>query len=368
MSWTVWLLLVVGLVLLVAGAEALVRGAVRVASRLGLSPLIIGLTVVAFGTSSPELFVSLQASLNGQADLSLGNVVGSNIFNVLAILGISAVIAPLSVSRQLIRFDVPLMIGVSFLLLLFSVDGMLGQSDGIVLLLGIVAYTTFLIVQGRKEGNDAIDDEYAQEYGKAITARSPLAVGLDVGLIGLGLGLLAGGSQLLINSSVAIARSWGVSEIVIGLTIVAAGTSLPELFTSVVASLRGERDIAVGNVVGSNIFNILAVLGVAGSVAPDGIVIVQSALYFDIPVMIVVAIACLPVFFSDRSIDRWEGLLFLSYYIAYTAYLIFAANAHDLLPVFSSALLSFAAPLTLLTIGVMSWQSWQQRQRSRRSS
>jgi cation:H+ antiporter len=368
MSWTVWLLLVVGLGLLVAGAETLVRGAVRVASRLGLSPLIIGLTLVAFGTSSPELFVSLQASLNGQADLSLGNVVGSNIFNVLAILGISAVIAPLSVSRQLIRLDVPLMIGVSFLLLLFSVDGMLGRSDGIVLLVGILVYTTFLIVQGRKESSDAADDEYAQEYGQAMTAQSPLAVVVDVSLIGLGLVLLAVGSQLLIHSSVTIARSWGVSEIVIGLTILAAGTSLPELFTSVVASWRGERDIAVGNVVGSNIFNILAVLGVTASVAPDGIVIAQSALYFDIPVMIVVAIACLPVFFSDRSIDRWEGVLFLGYYLAYAAYLVFAANAHDLLPMFSNALLSFAAPLTVLTIGVMSWQSWRQHQRSHRSS
>jgi cation:H+ antiporter len=367
MAWTVWVWLILGFGLLIAGAETLVRGAVRIASRVGLSPLIIGLTVVSFGTSSPELFVSLQSSLAGQGDLSLGNVVGSNIFNVLATLGLAAIIAPLTVSRQLIRLDVPLMIGVSALLLLFSVDGELSRSDGVVLFTGMIVYTTFLIVQGRKQrvAESTELDEYTQAYGFNITARSPLAIAFDVGLLGLGLLLLAGGSQLLIINAVAIARTWGVSDIVIGLTIIAVGTSLPELVTSIVASFRGERDIAVGNAIGSNIFNVLAVIGVAAMVSPQGIGVTSAALHFDIPVMLVVAVACLPIFFTNQTIDRWEGVLFVGYYVAYTAYLIFEASAHDLLPVFSMALLGFAVPLTLLTLTLVTWRAWRDRQRSR---
>lgn len=349
MSITALVLLVIGLALLVVGAEALVRGAARLAAIMGISPLVIGLTVVAYGTSSPEMAVSVQSSLAGQADISLGNVVGSNIFNVLLILGVSALISPLIVARQLVRLDVPIMIGVSVLLLFFGLDGKIGRSDGVVFFIGCVVYTVFLIYQSRKENNNDPQDEYVREYGdrRGISAQQWL---LNLGLIVGGLALLVLGSRLLVDSAITIAQAMGVSELIIGLTIVAAGTSMPELTTSVIASMRGERDIAVGNVVGSNIFNILAVLGVSSIVAPDGINVSAAALRFDIPVMIAVAIACLPIFFTGNIIARWEGMLFLGYYVAYTAYLILDSTQHETLPIFSTVLIAFVIPITVVTL------------------
>jgi cation:H+ antiporter len=263
------ILFVLGLLLLVIGAEALVRGASQLAARSGVSPLVIGLTVVAYGTSTPELAVSVQSGLSGQADIALGNVVGSNIFNVLFILGVSAMITPLVVAQQLVRLDVPLMIGVSFLLAMLARDGRIDRLDGIALFAGIVAYTFFAIRQSRKESR-RIKEEYAKEFG---AGPSPAGgrVAFHVALIVLGLAALVLGSGWLVNGAVMLAKWWGLSELIIGLTIVAAGTSLPEVATSVIASMRGERDIAVGNVVGSNIFNILAVLGLSSLVAPNGV-------------------------------------------------------------------------------------------------
>ncbi len=350
----IWLL--VGLVLLVGGAEALVKGASRLAAAIGISPLVIGLTVVAYGTSAPEMAVSVQSSLVGQANIALGNVVGSNLFNVLFILGISAIISPLVVAQQLVRLDVPIMIGVSILMLLFGLDGTLGRSDGIILLLGGIVYTLFLIYQGRREPNAEDQDEYDREY----RSRGPTSVQMwliNLGWIGGGLVTLVMGSRLLVDNAIAIAQAFGISELVIGLTIVAAGTSLPELATSVIASIRGERDIAVGNVVGSNIFNILAVLGIAAASSPAGINVPGAALRFDIPVMIAVAIACLPIFFTGNLIARWEGLLFMGYYVAYTAYLVLDATNHESLPIFSRVLLLFAIPLTVLTLLIVTIQA-----------
>lgn len=334
MSITVLLLLIAGLALLVLGAEALVRGASKIAIIAGISPLVIGLTIVAYGTSAPEMAVSVIASFAGQADISVGNVVGSNIFNVLFILGLSALLSPLIVAQQLIRLDVPIMIGVSILMLVFGLDGTIGRVDGIILFTLAVTYTIFQIYQSRSESNPEVQAEYSQEYGQQPNAsdRSTKQLLINVGYILLGLVLLVLGSRWLVDSAVTIARAFGISELVIGLTIVAAGTSLPELATSVVASLKGERDIAVGNVVGSNIFNILAVLGLSGTVAPAGIAVSDAALGFDIPVMIAVAIACLPVFFTGNLIARWEGSIFMGYYIAYTVYLILASTQHDSLP------------------------------------
>jgi cation:H+ antiporter len=359
MNVTVFLLLVVGLVLLVGGAELLVRGASQLAVRVGISPLVIGLTVVAYGTSAPELAVSLQSSLAGQADISVGNVVGSNIFNVLAILGLSSAIAPLVVSRQLIRLDVPLMIGVSLLLLFFGLDGRINTTDGIVLFVGAVAYTVFLIIQSRKESEgqaEAIDLE-------KIPLNLPPWL-FHTGLILVGLGLLILGANWLVGSAVTIAQALGMSELVIGLTVIAAGTSLPELATSLVASLRGERDLAVGNVVGSNIFNILAVIGLSSAIAPNGIAISPTALRFDIPIMIAVAIACLPIFFTGYKIARWEGILFLGYFVAYTTYLILKSTQHESLPLFSTVLIAFAMPLTVLTLIIVTLRAWQERQKN----
>jgi cation:H+ antiporter len=345
------ILFVVGLGLLVIGAEFLVRGASRFAAAVGVSPLVIGLTVVAFGTSAPEMAVSMQSALVGQADIALGNVVGSNILNVLFILGISALIAPLVVSQQLVRLDVPLMIGVSLLLLVLALDGKIGRLDGLLLFAGIVAYTVFTVHQSRAE-SEQIKAEYAQEFGtlQVITGRQVI---VQLSLIIVGLALLVLGSRWLVKGAVEFATWLGVSELIVGLTIVAAGTSLPEVATSIIASLRGERDIAVGNVVGSNIFNILAVLGLSSLVAPDGVNVSPAALRFDLPVMVAVAIACLPILFTGNLIARWEGALFLGYYFAYTLYLILAAAQHDALPAFSTVMLEFVLPLTVVTLLVV---------------
>ena len=358
MDSSVLFLFVLGLLLLVAGAEVLVRGASRLAARVGISPLVIGLTVVAFGTSAPEMAVSVKSALSGQAgaDIALGNVVGSNIFNVLFILGLSATIAPLIVSQQLVRVDVPIMVGVSVLTLLLALDGTISRWNGALLFGGIIAYTVFAIVQSRKEER-AVQEEYAQEFGDK--PKSSVALATNLGFILAGLAMLVLGSNWLVDGAITIARTFGVSELIIGLTIVAAGTSLPEVATSVMASIKGERDIAVGNVVGSSIFNILAVLGLAALVASDGINVAPSALRFDIPIMIAVAVACLPIFFTGYSIARWEGLLFLGYYVVYTAFLILAAAHHQALGAFNLIMLLFVIPLTVITLMVTGLRQWR---------
>ena len=341
----------IGLVALIAGAELLVRGASRLAISFGISPLVVGLTVVALGTSSPELAVSIGAALSGQADIALGNVVGSNIFNVLLILGLSASIGALVVAQQLIRLDVPLMIGVSILPLLFGLDGKIGRLDGLLLFAGIVAYVVFAIHQSRKE-TQQVAAEYDREFGQG-GQMGPRQVVIQIALVIAGLALLVVGARWLVNGAVAMARSLGLSELIIGMTVIAAGTSLPEVATSVIASLRGERDIAVGNVVGSNIFNILAVLGLTAAAAPDGVTVPSSALRFDIPFMIAVSVACLPIFFTGYRIARWEGVLFLGYYVAYTLYLVLDATGHDALPAYSTVMFEFVAPLTAVTLLVL---------------
>ncbi|ETX01317.1 MAG: sodium:calcium antiporter [Candidatus Entotheonella factor] len=341
---------VLGLAVMILGAELLVRGAARLATALGLSPLVIGLTVVAYGTGAPELAISVQASLSGQATLSLGNVVGSNTFNVLLILGLSALITPLVVSQQLVRLDVPLMIVASLLLFVFALDGHLAQWEGACLCLGAVGYTVFSIVQSRKE-SEAIHAQYAEGIKVAQPETKPSWV-IQIALIIVGLGCLVWGARWMVAAAVAMAEAFGLSELVIGLTIVAAGTSLPEVATSIAASIRGERDIAVGNVVGSNMFNILAVLGLAGLVAPSAIQIPPAALRFDIPVLIAVAIACLPIFFTGHVIARWEGALFLGYYLAYLLYVLLAATEHRALSIFSHIMLLFVLPLTGITLCV----------------
>ena len=346
------LLFIAGLVALVIGASALVRGASKLALSFGISPLVVGLTIVAFGTSAPEVAVSAGAVLGGQNDIAVGNVVGSNIFNVLFILGISALITPLVVDVQLIRQEVPIMVGASLLLLALGLDGRIGPMDAALLLGLLVAYTVFLVVQSRRQ-TQAAADEYAAEVKPAEAgawdARMPAQIGLIIG----GLAFLVVGSDWLVTAAVAFAKSLGVSDLVIGLTIVAAGTSMPEVATSITAALKGERDIAVGNVVGSNTFNILGCLGVSGLLAStDGLGMASSVMAFDIWVMLAVALACLPVFLSGREIARWEGAVFVTYYIAYVAYLILAAQQHAALGTFSTAMMSFVVPLTVITLVV----------------
>ena len=345
-----WLLLVAGGVLLVGGAEILVRGASRLAVSLGITPLVVGLTVVAFGTSAPEFAVTIGAAYYGEAELALGNVVGSNIFNLLFILGLSAAITPLLVDQQLVRIDVPLMIGASLLAAGLGVDGVVGRLDGGLLFAGIIGYTLFLVRQSRQESS-AIQDEYEEAFGGDEARRSKAPV--NVLLIIAGVALLGLGSRWLVMGAVAAAQALGVSELVIGLTIVAAGTSLPEVATSIVASLRGERDIAVGNLVGSNLFNLLGVLGLGGLVAPNGIPVPPGALTFDIPVMIGAAVATLPIVFTNYRIARWEGLLLFAFYIAYVVFLIMEAAEHPMLHDFGLAMKYFVLPLTGVTLGVL---------------
>jgi cation:H+ antiporter len=349
------LMFIVGLAGLISGAELLVRGASRLALALGISPLVIGLTVVAFGTSAPEMAVSVGAVIAGRTDLALGNAVGSNIFNVLLILGLAALVAPLAVHVQVIRQEAPIMLGAAVLLLVLCLDGVIGGFDGALLLGLMLAYTAFLVRQARAQA-PSTHDHYA--------ASLPAAAGdwssrrsVQLLMIVAGLALLVGGSDALVRAAVAFARVFDVSEVVIGLTIVAAGTSLPEVATSVAAALKGERDIAVGNVVGSCVFNLLAVVGLGalaavGSSQP-GLPVPPAVLNFDLWVMLAVFLACLPVFMTGREIARWEGALFLAYYVAYVCYLILAAKEHDALPVFSAAMLGFVLPLTIVTLVVV---------------
>ena len=346
------LLFVAGLAGLVLGANLLVRGASKLALSFGISPLVVGLTIVAFGTSAPEVAVSVGAVLDGKTDLAVGNVVGSNIFNVLFILGLSALITPLVVDRQLIRQEVPIMIGVSLLLLAVGLDGRIGLFDAALLMVLMVGYTVFLIVQSRRAGQAAAgDDDAAHARPQRLGRQAAGPAGLDRRRVWW---RWCWAPKAWSTASVAFAKQMGVSDVVIGLTIVAAGTSMPEVATSITAALKGERDIAVGNVVGSNIFNILGCLGLSGLVAGGtGLVLPPSVLTFDIWVMLAVALACLPVFITGREIARWEGGLFVAYYVAYVAYLILAAQQHDALPWFSSAMLGFVLPLTVVTLVVV---------------
>lgn len=343
------LMLVLGLVVLTVGAELLVRGSSRLAMAMGISPLVVGLTVVAYGTSAPELVVSVQSSLAGQPDVAIGNVVGSNILNVLFILGLSAMIVPLRVSQQLIRFDVPLMVGLSLLVAVLALDGSIGRLDGLLLVGGMVSYSVLAIVTSRRE-QAGIQAEYEAEFGigKEVQSRGKTVVNLL--LVAAGLGLLVLGSQWFVDSAIVIARQLGVSELVIGLTIVAAGTSMPELATSIMAAIRGERDIAVGNAVGSNIFNILGVLGISSVVSADGVRVSDAAFQMDIPVMIAVAVACLPVFFVGHIISRWNGIMFFAYYCAYTASFVIAETFPGLQRTFAFVMLGIVVPLTVITL------------------
>lgn len=344
-----------GLVTLVAGAEVLVRGAARLALSFGVSPLVIGLTVVAFGTSTPELAVSVGAALDGKPDLAIGNVVGSNIANVLLILGAAAIIVPLAVAEQIIRQEIPIMIGASLLMVVMALDAHIGVLESGLFLALIVAYTLFLIRQSRSASRE-VSDEFASEIP---TSSWDAHWAVQVALVAAGLALLVLGANWLVDAAVAVARTLGVSDLVIGLTVVAVGTSMPELATSVLAVIKGERDIAVGNVVGSCIFNLLLVLGAGAAVAADGLSISPNAQAFDFPVMLAVFVACLPIFFSGYCIRRWEGLMFFAYYLAYTLYLVMFATGLGAIELLRDAMLWFAFPLTTVTLLVIFLRAWQ---------
>ena len=341
-----FLFVLLGLALLTAGAEAVVRGAGALARRLGVSALLVGLTVVAFGTSAPELAVSLRAATAGRGDVALGNVVGSNIFNVLVILGLSAVITPLVVRRQLVRVDVPIMVGVSFLPLILGWNGLISPGEGFLLAGLLVAYLLVLVRVAVRTRSA----KPAKLPSGSTPAPRPWPLHVLLALVGLV--CLAAGGEVLVGGAAGLARAAGVSELVIGLTLVAGATSLPEVATSVVASLRGERDLAIGNVVGSNVFNVLGVLG-ASAAASGGLSVPSGVRAFDFPVMIAVGLVCLPVFVSGARISRLEGGAFLLFYGVYLTYLALHATDHPFQDEFGRIVIGFVLPITIALAGAI---------------
>lgn len=307
------LFLIGGLIMLFIGAEGLIRGSSNLAIKIGITPLVVGLTVVAFGTSTPELVVSLKAALLGNSSIALGNVVGSNVANIALILGVAAIIRPLKVHANVIMREIPIMIGITVLLLIIIIDGEVGFIDGLIFVLGIIAYTVVNVIMARKEKNPEVDAEFEEGL------KSKLGVPVSIVFMVVGLGLLIAGANFFVKSAVAIAKLFQMSDAVIGLTIVAIGTSLPELITSIVASYKKEADIAIGSVVGSNIFNILSILGITALIFP-----VSSAgiNIIDLSVMLFTAIILFPLSRTGFSITRLEGAFLLAGYVVYIYYLL----------------------------------------------
>ena len=302
-----------GLVLLTGGAEGLVRGAASLARRVGLSPLVIGLTVVALGTSAPELVVSVGAALDGNGDLAIGNVVGSNIANIGLILGLSALMSALHVQAQVIRFDMPILSVVTLGMGIFLLDGQVGPWDGAVLVIGLIVYVALSIRWARAEPAAAVQDE----FDAGLPAQHQW--GTDALLVGLGLAGLVGGARLLVDGAVTLATLLDIDRVVIGLTVVAVGTSLPELATSMVAAWRGEGDIAVGNAVGSCIFNLLGILGVTALVHPLGTGGLSGV---DAAVMLGMTLFLLPLMRTGFTLSRTEGSVLLIVYLSYVTHLV----------------------------------------------
>jgi cation:H+ antiporter len=305
------LLVAAGLVALFFGGNWLVKGAARLASALGISPVLIGLTVVAFGTSVPELLVGIDSALKGVSDIALGNVVGSNIANVGLILGVTAFMHPVMIHWSLLKREIPIMVGVSIIALLMALDGNIGQVDGILLVVGFVLFNIFAYTMAQREKNAIQADvaEFVEHEG--ITPAAKINRLLEVVRLLGGIALLVLGAQWTVDGSVAVARGLGVSEFIIGVTLVAVGTSLPELTAAVVGAMQKETDIVVGNVIGSNIANILAILGATAVVSPIGVT--ERVIGLDMLVMIGFALALLP-FLLRNVMGRWQGIVFIAAY------------------------------------------------------
>ncbi len=338
------LLTLAGFILLIGGAEILVRGASGLAQSFRLSKVLIGLTVVSFGTSAPEFAVSLQSGFAGQPDILMGNVIGSNIANVLLILGLTSIFVPLIVHESLIRMDVPIMIALSGLLYVMVLDGQLVRLESGFLAVLLFGYLGLLFWMNKKGGKASIDLNQAAE----LEHETP--IWKDLLYVGVGLVGLVFGARWLVTGAIDIAEYFGVSELIIGITIVAIGTSLPELATSIVAAIRGEKDIAVGNVVGSNIMNILVVLGVSGAILPVDIPIQASSIRIDLPFMLIVALCCFPVMIGGFTIHRWEGLLLFGWFIAFMVYSVLSVKSPETAASMEYWTYRVAGPLTLLAI------------------
>ncbi len=339
-----------GLVLLVAGAQLLVRCAEHIAAKLKVRPLLIGLTVVAMGSSAPQMTVSLQAAFNDTADIAVGSVIGSNTFNILVTLGLSALIIPLRVSRQLVRLDIPLMILASALVFTLALNHQLDRLDGFLLLGGLLAYLLLLLHQSRHSGHHHPHHD-----------RPPTSWLRTLSLMGCALLLLGVAGHLLLGAALEVASELGLSERIIGLTIVAVSTSLPELATSLIAAFRGQREIAVGNVIGSNVFNLLGVLGLTALLAPSPLSVSPNALAFDLPVMLGVAALCLPVFYSGYRVTRVEGLLFLGLYLAYGLHVVSFTTGMPLASKLEHLMLFYILPALLVGVLLNAVRAWRRQ-------
>lgn len=302
-------LLILSLMALYIGADWLVQGSSALALKAKISPLVIGLTIVAFGTSAPELAVSLGATLRGQGDIAIGNIVGSNIFNIGVILGVSATICPLQVKKQLLRIDIPIMLAATILFTILFWNGTLGRMEGLFFLTGIIIYTLLSLLYSRKQEEEP--NLELEEQPKHWTVDTLTIIG--------GLVVLVFASRLLVDNAVSIAKELGVSEAVIGLTIVAAGTSMPELATSFVATYKHKTDIAIGNIVGSNLFNILAIAGSCSFIHP---IEAKNVNYIDLLVMLAISILLLPLMKSGQKISRTEGVALILFYVIYLFWLL----------------------------------------------
>lgn len=339
-----------GLVLLIAGAQLLVRCAEHIAAKLKVRPLLIGLTVVAMGSSAPQMTVSLQAAFNDTADIAVGSVIGSNIFNILVTLGLSALIIPLRVSRQLVRIDIPLMILASAMVFTLALNHQLDRLDGVLLLGGLLIYLLLLLHQSRHSGHHHPHHD-----------RPPTSWLRTLSLMGCALLLLGIAGHLLLGAALEVASELGLSERIIGLTIVAVSTSLPELATSLIAAFRGQREIAVGNVIGSNVFNLLGVLGLTALLAPSPLSVSPNALAFDLPVMLGVAVLCLPVFYSGYRITRLEGLLFLGLYLAYGLHVVSFTTGMPLASKLEHLMFFYILPALLVFVLWSAVQAWRRQ-------
>ncbi len=325
----VLLIFVAGLIALIGGAELFLRGVDRFGVKWRVSPLIMGLTVVAFATGAPELAISIQAAMTGSADLVLGNIIGSNIANILLILGISALIKPLVVKLRVVRVDVPIVISASVLLYVIAMDGALTTLDGVWLLLGLIAYSIFTFFQIKKERSENKQKENLDERAQELLTGWKFYV-KNIGFLLIGLGLIVQGSDWMVDSAVKIATILGLSELVIGLTIVSIGTSLPEIATSIATIRRGDTDMAVANVMGSNLYNILLTLGLTVVIAPNVLDVSAAAINLDLPFMVIVTLACIPIFIAGLDITKFDGAILLFYYSAYITYLVLDALNHPL--------------------------------------
>ncbi len=311
-----------GLALLVIGAEYVVRGASRLALSLGIRPLILGLTVVSVGTSAPELAVGITAGMRDSGSLAVGNIIGTNIFNILGILGLSALIRALPMQLQILKLELPVILGTAGLFAVLAWDGNLSTTDGIILVSCAVVYTAALVMISRRE-SAATEQVFANSFGDGAARRTATRErARNAVMLVAGIGLTVFGANWLVNGSIEMARGFGMSEAMIGLTIVAIGTSAPELVTTVVATMRDQRDVAVGNLLGSSIYNILVILGITSMVVPGGLPVDRHLFQLDLPMMAAVLILCIPVFVTGRRVSRVEGGIFVGLYLAYLASLL----------------------------------------------